>query len=85
MFVDLVWLAEFLRLVGEIKAVYDALAALAAGEPTPPEVVPLTDEERLQVLKDCTLLVASLRLNLACYPLTASAVLFVDEDGAWVG
>lgn len=80
MFVDLLWLAEFLELVGELKSVYDALLALTEEEPTP-ATVPLTDEQRLQALKDATLLVHHLRLDIACYPLTDASVVFLDSVG----
>lgn len=80
MFVDLVWLLEFLELVNELKGIYDALATLAETEPVPEEV-PLTDAERLQALKDATLLVHKLRLDIACYPLTDASVVFLDSVG----
>lgn len=80
MYVDLVWLLEFLETVGELKAIYDALVGLAETEPVP-EVVPLTDEQRLQTLKDCTLLVRKLNIDIACFPLSESAVIFFDADG----
>jgi len=84
MFVDLLWLAEFLELVSQLKGIYDQLIGLATEGEEPPNVAELTLEERQQVLKDCTLLVARLNLDIACYPLTAAAVVFVDETGAWI-
>lgn len=84
MFVDLLWLAEFLELVSQIKGIYDQLQELATGGEDPPNVAELTLEERQQILKDCTLLVARLNLDLACYPLTASSVVFVDAEGNWI-
>lgn len=80
MFVDLVWLLEFVELVNQLKAIYDALVLLASDDPPPP-VVPLTDAERLQALKDATLLVHKLRLDIACYPLTDASVVFLDSVG----
>jgi len=79
-FVDLVWLLEFLELLNKIKAIYDALQALAETDPPPP-AVEMTDSQRLQALKDATLLVHRLRLDIACYPLTDSAVIFLDSEG----
>lgn len=80
MYVDLAWLLEFLQTVGELKGIYDQLVTLANDDPAPP-TVPLTDEQRLQTLKDCTLLVRKLDLDIACFPLSDSAVLFFDADG----
>jgi len=71
---------EFIELVGELKAIYDALVELASDEEAPP-VVELTDEQRLQTLKDCTLLVRRLDLNIACFPLSESAAIMFDADG----
>lgn len=82
MFVDLVWLSEFLTLVSDLKAIYDQLSELMT-EPDPDlEFVELSDADRLQALKDATLLVARLRLNIACYPLGTAAVVFYDTEGA---
>lgn len=80
MFVDVAWLLEFLQLVSKLKEIYDTLQALAETEPLPSQV-PMTDEQRLAALKDATLLVHSLRLNIACYPLTEASVLFLDSVG----
>lgn len=80
MFVDLVWLADFVGLVTELKEIYDALEALV-DEPEEPEYASLTDAQRLQILKRCTLIVHKLRLDIACYPLTDSAVVFLDSVG----
>lgn len=80
MFVDLVWLLEFIEFVNELKGIYDALVTLSEGEP-PLEVIPLTDAQRLQALKDATLLVHKLRLDIACYPLTDASVVFLGSSG----
>lgn len=80
MFVDLLWLAEFIELVAELKGIYDSLAELLEGEEAPLET-PLTDAQRLQALKDATLLVHRLRMDIACYPLTDASVLFLDSVG----
>lgn len=82
MYVDLVWLAEFIQLVGELNDVYLAIKAIIE---TPEPDLPgcdLTDEQRLECLKAATLLVAKLRLDIACYPLTAAAVVFYDAEGS---
>lgn len=79
MYVDLAWLLEFVQFVGELKSIYDALVALVEQDP-PVNPVPLTDEQRLQALKDATLLVHKLRLDIACFPLTDSAVVFYGAD-----
>lgn len=80
MFVDLLWLAEFLELVSQLKGIYDQLVELAEGE-DPPDVLEMTDAQRLQALKDATLLVHRLRLDIACYPLTDASVVFLGSNG----
>lgn len=44
----------------------------------PPFEVAWYDEQRRDVLRQCTIMVFLAELNLACYPLSASAVLFIE-------
>jgi hypothetical protein len=72
----------------ELKACTDALEAqwvsiqegidfeIAAGTTDPS--VPWFDDERRDVLRQATLLVFLSELNLACYPLSVSAVVFIE-------
>lgn len=72
----------------ELKACTDALVAqwvdiqagidfaIASGDPN--ECVPWFDDERRDVLRQSTILVFLSELDLACYPLSASAVLFIE-------
>lgn len=71
----------------EIKACVNALQAqideIQAGidfnvESELEPCVPWFDEERRDILRQATLLVYLAELDLACYPLSASAVLFVE-------
>lgn len=80
MFVDLLWLLEFLELLNELKGIYDNLIALSEDDPPPP-AVEMTDAQRLQALKDATLLVHRLRLDIACYPLTDASVIMLGSNG----
>lgn len=41
----------------------------------------LTLEEKTEVLKECTKIVANLNLDLACYPLGHTTTLLFDLDG----
>lgn len=41
-------------------------------------------DEKLKALKFHTLAVFHLNLDIACYPLNAAAVVFVNPDGTWV-
>lgn len=80
MFVDLLFLLEFLELVATLKARIDEVAALFEGE-DPPSLVELPYEERVAMLKEATLLIRRLELNIACYPTGYTTVLLFDMDG----
>lgn len=80
MFVDLLFLLEFLELVNSLKDELDELTALFEGE-EPPSYVELPYEERKQILKDCTLIIRRLELDLACYPTGYTTVILFDMDG----
>lgn len=41
----------------------------------------LTPEEKLEVLKECTKIVANLNLELACYPLGYTTTIVFDLEG----
>lgn len=41
----------------------------------------LTLEEKTEVLKECTKIVANLQLNLSCYPLGLETTILFDQDG----
>jgi hypothetical protein len=79
-FVDLVALLEFIELVNELKAIYDALVELFESE-EPPIAVELTLQDRKQILRDCTITVDRLNLDLSCFPLGFETTLLFDSDG----
>lgn len=71
----------------EIKACVDALQAQIISiqegidfnvEAEIEPCVPWFDEERRDILRQATILVYLAELDLACYPLSASAVIFVE-------
>lgn len=75
-------LDELKACTAALEAQWDELQAaidfnVAAGLPVTD--VPWWDEQRRDVLRQSTIMVFLSELDLACYPLSASAVLFVDS------
>lgn len=73
----------FLELVaiGEetVETVTEVLALLGLLPDRP--ISDLTPEEKLEVLKECTKIIANLDLDLACYPTGYTTTICFDLDG----
>lgn len=80
MVIDILALLEVVQLGAEAVAALQELLTLITGEEQP-DYEDLTYEEKLEVLKRCTLMVRRLHLDIACYPLTATSVVFYGPDG----
>lgn len=58
----------------------ETLITLLSGEPEQ-NYSDLTLEQKTQMLKDCTKIVANLDLDLSCYPLGHTTTILFDLDG----
>lgn len=73
--IDAATAAQIKALATEVRdqmLLYEGLIALNFGSP-----VDWDDVDRQTVLKDCTLMVFNTSLDLACYPLSTAAVVFI--------
>lgn len=64
------------EIIDSLSAAYDLLFGL--GEPSYSE---LSLEEKTEILKRCTKIVANLDINLNCYPLGYTTTILFDTDG----
>lgn len=64
----------------QLQAQLDAIINRAP-DLNPDTQVEVTETEQLLLLKLCTLFVRKSLVNIACYPLSESAVVFYAEDG----
>lgn len=80
MYIDFIWLFGLIQwaqdVVTKIEELSDALAM--HNEPT---YADLTLEQKTEILKRCTRIVANLDLDLACYPLGYTTTILFDLDG----
>lgn len=80
MYIDFLWLFGLIQwaqdVVEKIEELSDALAL--HNEPT---YADLTPEQKTEILKRCTRIVANLDLDLACYPLGYTTTILFDKDG----
>lgn len=90
MFIDVLALLEVLLLGAEtagavvevINAIEDAIELLSIVDE--PAYTDMTLEQKTEVLKRCTRIVANLDLDLACFPLGYTTTLLFDNEGNWL-
>lgn len=77
---DILALLEIIQLGADTVAAIQAIIDLLT-----PEEIPayndLTLEEKTEMLKKCTKMVANLNLNINCFPLGYTTTLLFDTDG----
>lgn len=80
MIIDLIGLLEIVALgaetVGAITTLLDAIAT----EPQP-DYSGLTDAQKLDLLKRCTMIVVRLNVEVNCMPMGATTAICFDSDG----
>ncbi len=80
MVIDILALLQIIQLGAETVAAIQEIIDLLTPEEIP-EYADLTDEEKLDMLKRCTKMIANLDLNLACYPTGWTTTIVFDRDG----
>lgn len=80
MVADLLILFSFLGLGEESEEALAELVTAMTSEGTR-TYTDLSPEEKTEVLKRCTLMVRKLNNNIACYPLSETAVVYFDAEG----
>lgn len=80
MIIDFIALLEIVQLGAETVEAIQALIALL--DPVEiPQYDDLTQEEKNELLKKCTIIIANLNLNLACFPTGWTTALLFDLEG----
>lgn len=78
--IDCIHVATIESIINEIAATMTPYIATCGGL-EPPPYQEFEYEDRKALLSAATRLVAMLGLTIACYPLTATSVIFFDENG----
>lgn len=80
MIIDLGFVLDLIITATELKAKLEEVRDILLVEGAP-AYIDWSYEDRKQMLKDCTRIVANLGLDLACYPMGYTTTILFDQDG----